>query len=192
MSRDSIVKVLWGQNRGMTLLILVLFLANLGTYLGQSLVLDEQLTDLRTEVLGRQQSLRKLQQQKNAGSMPVSAVTKVENELIQFQKLIPPEKELSDFIGELFKYASSSKLDIKQISYSPERDEDLGLLSYGLKFSVSGQYRQLKNFIHLLERAKRILIISDISLSGGQSSKKKSGVVTLQIQVKTFFRGDDE
>lgn len=192
MSRDSIIKVLWVQNRGMTLLVVVLFLANFGAYLGQTLIMDKQLTDLRTEVLGRQQSLRKLQQQKNAGSMPVSAVTQVENELTRFRKLIPQERELSGFIGDLYTYASSSKLNIKQISYSPDRDEELGLVSYGLRFSVSGQYRQLKKFIYLLERSERILIISDISLSGGQSSKEKSGVVTLQIQLKTFFSGDDK
>jgi len=192
MARDYLVKILWEQNRGMTLLVLTLLLMNIGAYLLQNSFLDDQLTDLRTEVLSRQQSLRKLQQQKNAGSMPVTAVTKVENELTQFLKMIPPEKELSVFIGELFKFSSSSKLDIKQISYEPKYDEDLDLLSYTLKFSVTGQYRQLKKFIYLLERADRILIISDISLAGGQSSKDKEGEVTLQIQVKTFFRGDNK
>lgn len=192
MAHEYLVKILWEQNRRMTVLVLTLLLMNVGAYLLQSSFLDEQLTDLRTEVLGRQQSLRKLQQQKNAGSMPVTAVTKVENELTQFLKMIPPEKELSVFIGDLFKFASNSKLDIKQISYNPKYDEDVDLLSYALKFSVTGQYRQLKKFIYLLEMAERILIISDISLAGGQSSKGKKGEVTLQIQVKTFFREDNK
>jgi Tfp pilus assembly protein PilO len=191
MSRDSLIKVLWGQNRGMTLLLLALLLANLGTYLIQTRFLDRQLSGLRSEVLERQQSLRRLQQQKNIGSMPVSALNRVEGELTRFQKLIPPEHELSAFIGELFRYAGSTQLDIKQISYSPERDAESGLLSYDLKFSVSGRYRQLKHFVHLLEGAQRILIISNIGLSGGEERKDQDAEVTLQIQLKTFFRGDE-
>lgn len=191
MSRDSLVKVLWGQNRGMTLLVIALILANFAIYLIQDQFLDKQLTNLRTDVLNRQQTLRKLQQQKNAGSMPVSALKQVEGELAQFQKLVPPETELSNFVGELHQYAAKTKLDIKQITYSPEWDDELGFLAYDLKFSVSGRYQQLKHFVHLLEGAERILIISDISLSGGEDRKEKDAEVTLQIQLKTFFRGEE-
>ena len=192
MSRDSLVKVLWVQNRGMTLLVVILLVANLGMFLLQTQFLDKQLTGLRTDVLNRQQALRNLQQQKNVGSMPVSALNQVENDLKHFQQLIPPENKLSVFIGELFQYSTRTKLDIKQITYSPKWDEDLALLSYDLKFSVSGQYRQLKHFIHMLEGSERILIISDISLSGGEDSKEKNAEVTLQVQLKTFFRGDNK
>ena len=192
MSRDALFNIVWGQNRGMSLVVLVFALLNLGVYLGQTLILDHKLATVRTEVLERQQALRSLQQQKNAGSMPVSAVTQVESELTQFRQLIPLEKGLSGLIGDLFKYASSSKLDIKQITYSHERDEDLDLLSYTLKFSVKGDYKQLKKFIHLMEESDRILIISDIALSGGKRNKEKIDEVSLQIQVKTYFRGDTE
>jgi type IV pilus assembly protein PilO len=104
--------------------------------------------------------------------------------------MIPPRSELSAFIKELFSYADSSKLEIKQINYQPAWDEELALLSYNLQFSVSGEYRQLKKFIHLLEGSERILIISDISLSGGEGRKEKNAEVSLRIQMKTFFRGE--
>ena len=190
MSRESLVKVLWGQNRGMTFFLGGLLLASLSVYLLQSLYLEKKLNGLRSEVLVRQQELRKLQQQKNSGSMPVSAMNKVESELKRFQKLIPPENELSGFIGDLYGYASNSKLDIKQISYSPKWDEDLNLLRYGLRFNVKGRYSQLKKFIYLMEEAERIIIINNLSLSGGETSKDKPSEVTLQINLITYFRGE--
>jgi len=188
MARESLFKVLWGQKRGMTLLIAFLMLANLSVYLLQSQYLEKKLTGLRIEVLDRQQTLRMLQQQKNSGSMPVSTMNKVESELKRFQDLVPPEKGLSVFIGDLYKYASSSKLDIKQISYRPEWDESLELLRYGLNFTVSGSYSQLKRFVHLLEGADRIIIINDLSLSAGETRKEQPSVVTLRINLMTYFR----
>lgn len=192
MSRDSLMKQLWGQNRGLNILLIVLIVAILGVYLLQTQIFESRNSNLRMEVREQQQSLRKLQFQKNSGSMPISALAQVDNELARFDKLVPPSDNFSDFIGELFRHAKQAKLDIKQITYSPEFDEDLGLLSYGLKFSVSGQYPQLKRFIHLLETAERIFIINDIGLTGGQGKKKKSVKVTLRIALKTFFRGVDQ
>lgn len=192
MSRTSLLKTLWGQNRGLNVLLLVLIILTMGTFLLQTQFFERQLSDLRSEVRDQQQSLRKLQFQKRSGSMPVSALAQVESELAQFEKLVPPSEKFSEFVGELFRHASQAKLNIKQISYNPEWDDDLGLLSYGLKFSISGQYSQLKRFIHLLESAERIFIISDISMSGGKVQKEKSAKVTLQIVLKTFFRGDEQ
>lgn len=190
MSRESLMKILWGENRGFTLLVLVLVFANICVYLAQTQWLDVRLSDTRETVLERQQALRTLQQQKNAGSMPVSELKQAENDLAQFEKMVPSETKLSEFIGELFGFARSAKLEIKQISYSPEWDDGLDLLRYDLRFSVSGQYRQLKQFIHLLETAERILVIDGIGLSGGEAKKDKDSEVSLQISLKTYFRGD--
>ncbi|MDT8420644.1 MAG: type 4a pilus biogenesis protein PilO [Desulfuromonadales bacterium] len=190
MARTGMFNILWQQNRAMSLVVLLLLFANLGAFLLQSQLFEKQLQDVRSEVRERQHALRNLKQQKEAGSMPVSALTQVENQLAAFQKMIPPRSELSAFIKELFSYADSSKLEIKQINYQPAWDEELALLSYNLQFSVSGEYRQLKKFIHLLEGSERILIISDISLSGGEGRKEKNAEVSLRIQMKTFFRGE--
>ncbi|PLX91108.1 MAG: hypothetical protein C0619_08200 [Desulfuromonas sp.] len=192
MARTGMFNILWQQNRVMSLFVLLLLFANLGAFLLQNQLFEKQLQETRSEVRERQHALRNLKQQKEAGSMPVSAITQVDNQLAAFQKLIPPASELSAFIKELFTYADSAKLEIKQINYQPAWDEEFALLSYNLQFSVNGEYRQLKKFIHLLEGAERILVISDISLSGGEGRKEKNAEVSLRIQMKTFFRGEAE
>lgn len=189
MSRSSLIKLLWGENRGLNILILALLLANLSVYIVQTRFLDSELSRLNSEVRDRHQSLRNLQQQKNAGSMPVSELAQAENDLIRFQKLIPSDEELSEMIGEIYKFAANAGLAIKQISYNPEWLEEVALLRYDLKFSVSGQYGQLKRFIHQLERAERILIISDISMTRSAGSQEE-GEVSLQIDIKTFFEDE--
>ena len=98
-------------------------------------------------------------------------------------------KQFADFVGELFYLADQAQLEIKQISYQPEVDEETEFLYYGLSFSVQGTYQQLKQFIHLLESAQRIMIIDKIAMSG-KRDKSDRAQVELQINLTTLFQED--
>ncbi|PLX89222.1 MAG: hypothetical protein C0618_01545 [Desulfuromonas sp.] len=191
MSRGDLIRTIWEQHRSLTIIVCLLLLINLAIFLAQSQLFDQRLMDKRDAVRQQQNGLRVLQQQKQSGSMPVSDLEKVEKDLTRIQQMIPFEDQLSGLIGELFSTANDAGLSIKQVSYKPEMDKELELLRYDLQFSVSGQYGQLKHFIHQLEKAQRILVISDISLSGGEGRKGKTADVALKITLKTFFRGRD-
>ena len=187
MSVVALIKAALEQNRALLLLVAVLALVAGGMFFYPQGKLNAELIKLRLQQKNIQQEVR--QRQAARGSVPMSSeTTRISEELKLFQGLIPDKKQLSTFIGDLFSWAEAAHLNIKQISYAPKLDQDLGFLRYGLSFSVSGEYVQLKRFVHLLENSPRILIIDQIALAGGEAGELRESVVQLQIHLTTYFR----
>lgn len=182
-----LIVALWEQNRVRMIVIIVLALLVLALYAGQRWIAEPNLLKLRTEQSQLQKQVRQRQMEFANTGIPVSATEQMEKNLQQFRGMIPAEIDLSRFIGELFQWAQQAGLDIHQISYQPEYDKETKFLRYGLNFSVKGSYPQVKKFIHLLENAKRILVVEKISLVGSESKKKKE-TVELRIELSTYFQ----
>lgn len=183
-----LLTAIWGQSRVRIILILVLFAAIICLYLVQSLMVDQQLQDLSTEQFRLQQHVRQRQVEFANSGIPVSTAEQIEKNLRQFNRLIPSQEQFSQLLGDLFAWSQQTGLEIHQISYQPEQDEDTGFLRYGINFSVEGDYGQIKKFIYLLESAQRILIIDKIALTG-RVDKKAQGVVSLRMTLTTYFQG---
>lgn len=189
MAQASLVQAIWGENRGKIILLLLLVIAVVGAYAGQQLVVEPHLQALSTEQFHLQQYVRQRQVEFANSGIPVSTAEQLEKNLERFSSLIPPKEKFSLFIGELFEWSGDTDLEITQVSYQPEIDDETGFLRYGLNFSVTGRYAQIKKFIHLLESSKRILMIDEISLSGA-GGNKKDGIVSLNIALTTYFQGE--
>ncbi len=188
MSRNSFVEVLWTQNRAAFVLLLVLLLGCCTFWLLQDYKIVPQIIRLRAQQDQLQQQLQQRELQVTTTGMPMSTAERIDKDLRRFRELIPAKQQFSGFIGELFSWAEQAELDIDQVSYQPELVAELGMLGYGLNFSVTGTYEQLKRFIHLLENSSRILIIENIALTGANSPDEGDSVVSLQIQLRTYFQ----
>ncbi len=188
MSARTLLRAVWDQNRSLLMAVLSLSVFSFSFYLYQSQVVVARLVDLRIKQTTLQQQLRQADAAQAGSGILTSEAERIDDELQQFQALIPDKKQFSVFIGELFTWGEKTDLEITQVNYSPKVDQESGLLQYGLSFSVGGKYEQLKRFIHLLENSPRILIIDQISLSGYEKSEQSRPGVKLQIQLTTFFR----
>lgn len=186
-----LLSAIWEQNRIKVILILVLLLLAAGAYIGQRWFIDPYLQNLSTEQFRLQQHVRQRQVEFANSGVPVSTAEQIEKNLRQFNTLIPRKIDFSAFLGELFGWATQAGLAIHQVNYQPELDDETGFLRYGMNFSVEGDYSQVKNFIHLLEGAERILIVEKISLSDSSSKKDQNGV-SLRIDMTTYFQGRAE
>lgn len=184
----TILKVVWEQNRGMLIVLATLLIVCTGLFLTEDQFGEPELERLRLEQSSLQQQLRQQQQQVTKEGMPLSAAGQIAKDLSAFHKKIPTKVEFADFIGDLFAWATKANLVIRQVSYQPKVDPELGFLQYGLNFSVKGTYAQLKKFIHLLENSSRILIIDSISLSGRPGSEDEINEVALNIKLTTYFQ----
>lgn len=187
MAKNTLLKAVWELSRFWLCCIALLILFSVMLFIYQS-----QFVASKSERLQRQQSqlqsqLSRREAQLAESGVPVSDVEQMERDLLKFSQLIPNKQNFSDFIGELFSMAQDSTLEIRQVSYQPEIDEESHYLKYGLNFSVEGSYSQLKKFIHFLENSQRILIVDKIELSG-RPSKENSATVNLQINMTTFFQ----
>jgi len=189
MTQTSIFQTVWNQGKARILILLFLAILVTAAFLGQQLIVEPHLQSLSAEQFQLQQYVRQRQVEFANSGVPVSTAEQLEKNLEQFAGLIPPKETFSLFIGDLFDWSGKTNLEITQVNYQPEIDDETGFLRYGLNFSVSGSYPQIKKFIHLLESSTRILMIDKITLSGAGGSKKE-GIVNLNIALTTYFQGE--
>jgi Tfp pilus assembly protein PilO len=129
---------------------------------------------------------RSMEQRNGTDSSPAQQFIQGEKDLTSFRERIPSHREFTGLIVELQQLADTAGLELTQISYRNELDKAGDRLRYQLTFSVSGQYRAIKQFVHSLEQSPRLIIIQQIGLQGmGQSG---STDVRLQLSLETFFR----
>ncbi|MCW8894134.1 MAG: type 4a pilus biogenesis protein PilO [Deltaproteobacteria bacterium] len=183
-----LLTAVWVHNRARIVVIIILLLCVLGAYAAQRWVAEPHLLALRTEQSRLQQHVRQRQMEFANSGVPVSTAEQIEKNLQQFDHLIPEQTDLSAFLGELFDWSQQAGLDIRQINFQPEMEKESGLLRYGLSFSVNGSYAQVKQFIHLLENARRILLVEKIALSGSSTTNKGRDNVALRIELATYFQ----
>ncbi|MDX2478715.1 MAG: type 4a pilus biogenesis protein PilO [Desulfuromusa sp.] len=189
LRKYPIMAAVWEPNSNRIIVIIILLLCVVSAYAGQRWVTEPKLLALRTEQSRLQQHVRQRQMEFANSGVPVSATEQIERNLQQFNRLVPEKANFSVFLGELFDWSQQADLEIHQISYQPEQEQETGFLRYGLSFSVKGSYSQVKEFIHLLENSRRILLIEKISLGGSSTSQAGQPPVDLRIELATYFQG---
>lgn len=178
----------WEHNRARMMVIIVLLVVASGAFMAQRWVAEPHLSALRTEQSRLQLHVRQRQLEFTNSGVPVSVAEQLEKNLQQFNRLIPESTDFSAFLGELFDWSQQAGLEIRQINFQPEVEKESGFLRYGLSFSVEGNYAQVKHFIHLLENARRILLVEQIALSGSSTTSKGNHNVALRIKLATYFQ----
>lgn len=184
----EILSQLWAVSRGLLLVLLGLLLANLALYAALDLQLVPRIADQERLFIQRQAEVRQLlhNQGEGAGS-PEQLFVLALQDLAQFREEIPDYREFTGLIEELLVLAGRANLDITQISYQPEELPKSDLLRYDLSFNVTGEYEQVKKFIHALEQSERLLAIRQIGLQGAPVEG-----VSLRVRLETYFRPGGE
>ena len=131
----------------------------------------------------RQAMLRQSVQQGSLAEIPEASFARAQTELTEFYTRIPPYAEFTGLIDELVTLAAMSRLELNAIRYTSKSLETLPLLQYGVSFTVSGDYEQIKKFVYQLEQSPRILTLQNIGLHY-TDSPSRSGV-SLRMSLET-------
>ncbi len=159
----------------------VLLLANLILAMAVRQYLVPTVNEREQQLIRRQSELRG-----GRGNSPVQQFIQGEKDLVTFREKIPPHREFTGLIVELQELADDAGLDLTQVSYRHQEDDGQNLLSYQIGFSVTGQYPDVKQFIHALEQSRRLVIIQQINLQGAE--EEDIAGVRLQLSLQTFFQ----
>lgn len=191
MAMKALLAAAWRVNQGLPLLIAVLLLLNVIVYLFTHWHVAPWVEDYEGRYVAQQERHRQARQGIAAIATPQSAFRQGREDLATFRAAIPSRAGFPALLGELFTLAEASGLEIERVGYEPKEIEERGLLRYGLNFSVTGTYRQIKLFIYELEQSPRLIIIEDVSL--GENAAVDAGAtaqVTLRLRLATYFRAD--
>ncbi|PYQ10535.1 MAG: hypothetical protein DMH00_10840 [Acidobacteria bacterium] len=80
--------------------------------------------------------------------------------------------------------ASSLGLDPETIAYDPELLDKVGLVRFGINVPLSGDYRNLRQFINKIEKSENFFIVDSVTLGGG---KDGGALLDLEIHLSTYF-----
>jgi len=180
--RDRVFAV-WHANSWMPVLCLLLLLSNIGLYFWSSYHALPDLQRTETRYLQLQAEVRSARRLAASSGDPISQAERGERDLERFRGLIPARKDFDLLIGDLFLLADESGLQITRVTYRPESLEEQQILKYGLDFSVTGDYQQLKQFLYLLEGSERLITINKLSLGQGGGADN----ISLKLSLSTFF-----
>jgi type IV pilus assembly protein PilO len=181
----SRISAIWQQNKSWPCLLLTLLLLCVVLIIVNQNLIAPGVDSLEREYIGLQERSRQSRMMKAAADTPSAFYRRGVNDLGKFHDLIPQLSDFTDLVAELFRLAEKSNLRITQVNYQPKVLKGDDLLQYGLAFSVSGSYAELKKFIALIESSRWLLAIEGISL---RSDVRSGSSVSLQLQLATYFK----
>jgi Tfp pilus assembly protein PilO len=80
--------------------------------------------------------------------------------------------------------AASLNMDPETIAYQPEVLDKVGLMRFSVNVPLSGDYRNLRQFINKIEKSENFLIVDSVTLGG---SKDGGALLDLNIHLSTYF-----
>lgn len=159
-------------------------LLSIGLYFVNQQLITPKVDALERDYVGLQDRSRQARKINAAADSPNTVYRRGIDDLNKFRALIPPRDGLTDLVAELFRVAEKAHITISQINYDPKVLEEYGLLEYGLAFSISGSYTQLKKFIALIETSERLIVIEGITI---RSDLRSGNQGNLQLHLATYF-----
>ena len=182
MNYLGLIEQLWRSHRTGLVAVIALLAINFALYVGLVPIVAEQ----ETSYFRRQSEARQLMRQRGGQTnTPEQQFVLASRDLDKFRELVPHYQEFTGLIEEILVHSSDAGLNITQVNYQPERLKEIDLLRYSLTFNVTGNYEQVKKFIHALEQSPRLVVIRKIGLKGVEG-----GSVSLSLNLETFFRAE--
>lgn len=82
--------------------------------------------------------------------------------------------------------ATQNNLRIERQHSNPEVQRESQLVKFTYTASLSGEYRNVRRFIHALETAPEFLVLENVDVS--QSDVENRGGLSVSVQIATYFR----
>ena len=185
---ERLIAAAWRVSRAWPLLLISLLSLNAGLYAWINFRVSPEVSALERRYIDTQMRLRQAAQRQERLASPQERLRQAQTDLQTFRQAIPPGRDFTALIQEVFTLAENSGLSIERINYDPKNVTERDLLRYTLNFSVGGNYGQIKKFIAALEQSPRIIAIEEISLSGSEHAQGEA--VSLRIRLSTYFQSD--
>lgn len=104
-----------------------------------------------------------------------------------YEEVLPPDvsgaRRITYLSIEQLAQRSNLRLDRETSDPKPQRDSQL--LKFTYTAALSGEYRDIRRFIHALETAPEFLVLENVELSQGEGEAKG---IRVTVQIATYFR----
>ncbi len=105
-------------------------------------------------------------------------------QLVQFKTRLPERGEYIRIIEKVYRLAKEDGMKSASFGTDAKEIKEGNLIQVDFSMPISGNYRDVRKFIHDIETSPLFLNIDNLSLSSG----KEEGDVTLTIALSTYMR----
>ena len=177
---------IWRAKVSLWLPALLFVLANVGALFVYRTFYAGEVRDLDQRLAAREEILvdlsRARQQRDDLVSLAEAGRQGIEQ--LHRERFSTEEKRLTAVINEVKTLARRAGLEPTAVNYPDEAYEEFGLRQRALAFGVQGSYRQLRQFINLLELSDSFLVLEEVRLSDAAGSDQN---LRISLRVKTLF-----
>ena len=157
--------------------LLIVTVGGLALCLVMYFVMLQPASDQRRQVI---EAIAQLRQQQ----IEHQVARKTQEELVQFWKQLPDQKDFTDLGVTIAQLAKKNNVAVPGMLYDVDPGKPNQSAKGSISFEASGDYRAIRQFIYELETTGRSLFIEKF----GAERSKKGNEVAFKIQVGTYFK----
>jgi hypothetical protein len=104
-----------------------------------------------------------------------------------YSEVLPPDDSGARRITflRMEQLAAQCDLRLERVTSSPDDVPDSQLVRFLYAAALSGDYRNIRRFIHALETAPEFLVLENVSLSQAEQENK---ALNVSVQIATYYR----
>jgi Tfp pilus assembly protein PilO len=178
----------FAEKRRLILPLAIALLVNLGLYALVVYPLAKKVAGGEAEAESAALALNAGRRDHAAARATVAGKTQAEAELEKFHgEVLPPDLPGARRITflRLEQLAERCNLRLERATSEPKPVRDSQLMRFAYAASLSGEYKNIRRFIHELEIAPEFLVLENVELS--QSDVENRGL-NINVQIATYYR----
>lgn len=185
------VRRIVSEHRRVVYLIVIALLVNIALYALVVFPLSQRVQNGEQQAGEATRQLVAAQKTYNSARGTVTGKKEADSELVKFYQEVLP----ADLSGarralypRLVQLASSVNLETGRSSFDQsqqERTDDLRRL--GMTLSISGEYSNVRRFIHELETAPEFLVLENVAVTSGEDRD-----LNVSARVATYYRAEHD
>jgi Tfp pilus assembly protein PilO len=178
----------FAEKRPLIIPVVVAVIVNIALYVVIVYPLSRKVAGGEQEAQASSAALDAARRDYAAARATVAGKGQADEELRKFYNdVLPPDMSGARRITflRMEQLARQCNLRLERQTSEPRPERDSQLVKFTYTASLSGEYRNIRRFIHELETAPEFLVLENVELSQGEA--EKSGL-NVNVQIATYYR----
>ncbi|MEO7271356.1 MAG: hypothetical protein ABIX28_19365 [Vicinamibacterales bacterium] len=176
------------EKRGLIVPVLAVLVLNLALYLAVVYPLSMKVTANELSAMAAAEAATAARREYDAARSTVSGKAAADAELKKFYgEVLPPDVSAAQRVTylKIQQLAQKSNVTYERASNEVSQGADSTLGKLSTTVTLSGQYREIRTFIHQLETAPEFLILETVALSQGT---EQSAALAVTVKVSIYYQ----
>ena len=184
----STVRRVLAEKRRLIVPVAVALLVNVALYAVVVYPLSKKVAGDEQEAESAAAALKAARRDFAAAQATVAGKGQADQELRTFySEVLPPDVSGARRITflRIEQLAQKCNLRVERVTSLPKPQSDSNLVKFIYKASLSGEYRNIRRFIHELETAPEFLVLENVDL---RQSEVENRALNVEMEIATYYR----